>query len=227
MVCRLSPELRVAAAAMCCRSQEQMYLPVAQAHPTPTLALIASTVCRQGLFRFMIGVMAEVDQTHAQMKPKLVQMDRLFNILPPSIPLPSPPAVRERATITREMVSTRPPPTLTSKVLPGRSRAPSSRVTHRPPTRARPFPCQALLRQNALERDVDDSASSSPNSMRSSRHQSFSEPGSKSLPGSFQKRGVVRGVNYPEIKPRKKVRAARGERLREHERARHVRMRRR
>lgn len=62
-----------------------------------------------GLYRFMLGVTVEVTQSLDRMKHRLAQMERLLQLVPSRLSLPSPSAARERAQLTRSMVQVRPP----------------------------------------------------------------------------------------------------------------------
>ena len=61
-------------------------------------------------FRFMVGVVVEVSDSFAHMKPRLMQVDRLLRLMPTKLPVASPLAAADRAALGSP-VGKPPPPT--------------------------------------------------------------------------------------------------------------------
>jgi len=59
--------------------------------------------CERG-YRFMISISVEVSDAFSQMKPRLMQMDRLLKLLPETLSLPSPPAAAARIALVADAV---------------------------------------------------------------------------------------------------------------------------
>ena len=59
-----------------------------------------------GGYRFMISISVEVSDAFSQMKPRLMQMDRLLKLLPEQLDLPSPPEVTTRIALVSVAVAT-------------------------------------------------------------------------------------------------------------------------